>query len=147
MLQAGKASVLICFRSVFGFAGLMQPTSQQSFEEKRFALRMALRLPVVVSGRTEDGATWSEPTETDDISTLGALFQLNQKIAHGDILYIRSHRPDGVPVEVKASVVRLSAASYGTTRVGVSITEQKESWMRLFVAWVADDNIHDGRDE
>ena len=125
----------------------MQPTSQQSFEEKRFALRMALRLPVVVSGRTEDGATWSEPTETDDISTLGALFQLNQKIAHGDILYIRSHRPDGVPVEVKPSVVRLSAASYGTTRVGVSITEQKESWMRLFVAWVADDNIHDGRDE
>jgi len=108
---------------------------------------MALRLPVVVSGRTDDGATWSEPTETDDISTLGALFQLNQKITHGDILYIRSHRPDGVPVEVKATVVRLSAASYGTTRVGVSITEQKESWMRLFVAWVADDNIHDGVDE
>ena len=36
---------------------------------------MALRLPIVVSGRAEDGAAWSEPTETDDISTLGALFQ------------------------------------------------------------------------
>jgi hypothetical protein len=125
----------------------MLPTIQQSFEEKRFALRMALRLPIVVSGRTEDGATWSEPTETDDISTLGALFQLNQKIEQGETLYIRSHRPDGVPVEVKAKVIRISAASFGTSRIGVSIVEQKENWMRLFVAWVADDNINDGVDE
>ncbi len=125
----------------------MLPTTQQSFEEKRFALRMALRLPIVVSGRTDDGATWSEPTETDDISTLGALFQLNQKIEHGDSLYLRSHRPDGVPVEVKAKVVRLSAASYGTSRVGVSIVEQKDNWMRLFVAWVADDNVSEGVSE
>ena len=108
---------------------------------------MALRLPIVVSGRAEDGATWSEPTETDDISTLGALFQLNQKIEQGETLYIRSHRPDGVPVEVKAKVIRISAASFGTSRVGVSIVEQKENWMRLFVAWVADDNINDGVDE
>lgn len=108
---------------------------------------MALRLPIVVSGRADDGATWSEPTETDDISTLGALFQLNQKVAHGENLYIRSHRPDGVPVEVKAQAVRLNPASYGTTRVGVSIIEPKESWMRLFVAWVADDNVNEGIDE
>ena len=108
---------------------------------------MALRLPIVVSGRADDGATWSEPTETDDISTIGALFQLNQKIAQGDSLYIRSHRPDGVPVEVKATAVRLTPASYGTTRVGVSIVEPKESWMRLFVAWVADDNVIEGVNE
>ncbi len=86
----------------------MSSSMQPQYEEKRFALRMALRLPIVVSGRSDDGAAWSEPTETDDISTLGALFQLNQKIASGDTLYIRSHRPDGVPVEVKAQVVRLS---------------------------------------
>ena len=117
------------------------------FEEKRFALRMALRLPVVVSGRDDDGATWSEPTETNDISTLGALFQLNQKIEQGDSLYIRSHRPDGVPVEVKAKAVRVLPANYGTLRVGVSIVEQKESWLRLFVAWIADDNVLEGVDE
>lgn len=117
------------------------------FEEKRFALRMALRLPIVVSGRTEDGAAWSEPTETDDISTLGALFQLNQHIESGESLYIRSHRPDGVPVEVKAKVVRLTAASYGTTRIGVSIVESKENWLRLFVAWIADDNVAEGMEE
>ncbi len=105
---------------------------------------MALRLPIVVSGRTNDGATWSEPTETDDISTLGALFQLNQSIAQGESLYIRSHKPNGVPVEVKAQVVRVTPASYGTSRVGVAIEESKESWMRLFVAWVADDNIVEG---
>lgn len=120
---------------------------QPHFEEKRFALRMALRLPVVVSGRSEDGATWSEPTETDDISTLGALFQLNQPIAVGDSLYIRSHRPNGVPVEVKANVVRVIPASYGTQRVGVAIDEPKESWLRLFVAWIADDNVVDGINE
>ena len=100
---------------------------------------MALRLPIVVSGRADDGAAWSEPTETDDISTLGALFQLNQKVAHGDNLYIRSHRPDGVPVEVKAQIVRISPANYGTSRVGVTIVESKEAWLRLFVAWIADD--------
>ncbi len=119
-------------------------TIQPQFEEKRFALRMALRLPIVVSGRTEDGAAWSEPTETDDISTLGALFQLNQPIAAGDSLYIRSHRPNGVPVEVKAQVVRILPASYGTSRVGVAIEEPKEAWLRLFVAWIADDNIVEG---
>lgn len=105
---------------------------------------MALRLPIVVSGRTEDGASWSEPTETDDISTLGALFQLNQEVEPSESLYLRSHRPDGVPVEVKAKVVRISAASYGATRVGVSITESQESWLRLFVAWIADDNEAEG---
>ena len=120
---------------------------KSQFEEKRFALRMALRLPIVVSGQASDGATWSEPTETDDISTLGALFQLNQKIGAGENLYIRSHRPDGVPVEVKAQAVRLTPASFGSTRVGVSIVEPKESWMRLFVAWVADDNVIEGIDE
>lgn len=119
----------------------MITTTQPQFEEKRFALRMALRLPIVVSGRAEDGAAWSEPTETDDISTLGALFQLNQKIVQGDSLYIRSHRPDGVPVEVKAQVVRITPATYGTSRVGVSVVEPKESWLRLFVAWIADDNV------
>jgi len=48
-------------------------------EERRFALRMALRLPIVVSGRLKTAAAWSEPTETTDISTSGALFHLNQK--------------------------------------------------------------------
>jgi hypothetical protein len=108
---------------------------------------MALRLPIVVSGRAEDGAAWSEPTETDDISTLGALFQLNQKVTLGDHLYIRSHRPDGVPVEVKAKVVRVTQANYGTSRIGVAIVESKDNWLRLFVAWIADDNVVEGIDE
>jgi len=125
----------------------MLTSMQPQFEEKRFALRMALRLPVVVSGRAEDGSAWSEPTETDDISTLGALFQLNQPIAQGDTLYIRSHRPDGVPVEVKAKVVRLTAANYGTSRVGVAVMESKDNWLRLFVAWIADDNVVEGVEE
>ena len=119
----------------------MSSTSQPQYEEKRFALRMALRLPIVVSGRSDDGAAWSEPTETEDISTLGALFNLNQNVSVGESLYIRSHRPDGVPVEVKARVVRVAPGNYGTTRVGVAVTETKENWLRLFVAWIADDNV------
>jgi hypothetical protein len=121
----------------------MTTNTRPQFEEKRFALRMALRLPIVVSGRSDDGAAWSEPTETDDISTTGTLFHLNQKIIEDENLYLRSHRPDGVPVEVKARVVRLSPANHGTTRVGVEILEPKENWLRLFVAWVADDQSAD----
>ncbi len=117
----------------------MSTNMQSQFDEKRFALRMSLRLPIVVSGRADDGAAWSEPTETDDISTTGALFHLNQKVAAGENLYLRSHRPDGVPVEVKAQVIRTLPAAHGTTRVGVNIVEPKDNWLRLFVAWVADD--------
>src|SRR4029078_2826713 len=95
-------------------------------EERRCALRMALRLPIVVSGRADDGGAWSEPTETDDISTTGALFHLNQKVSKGENLYIRSHRPDGVPVEVTARVVRIAPAIYGSARVGVAILEPTE---------------------
>lgn len=125
----------------------MSINMQPQYEEKRFALRMALRLPVVVSGRSEDGAAWSEPTETDDISTTGALFHLNQTISAGENLYLRSHRPDGVPVEVKAQVVRTAPAVHGTTRVGVNIIEPKENWLRLFVAWVADDQDAEENEE
>ena len=117
----------------------MSTNISPQFEEKRFALRMALRLPIVVSGRSDDGAAWSEPTETDDISTTGTLFHLNQLVSAGENLYLRSHRPDGVPVEVKATVVRIAPAVYGTARIGVNIIEPKENWLRLFVAWVADD--------
>ncbi|HEY3102461.1 MAG TPA: PilZ domain-containing protein [Pyrinomonadaceae bacterium] len=112
-------------------------------EERRFALRMALRLPIVVSGRADDGAAWSEPTETDDISTSGALFHLNQKVSIGEHLYIRVHKPDGSPTETTATVVRISPAIYGTARVGVQIAEPSENWMRLFVAWVADEQASD----
>ncbi len=121
----------------------MTTNTRPQYEEKRFALRMALRLPIVVSGRSDDGAAWSEPTETDDISTTGTLFHLNQKIVEDENLYLRSHRPDGIPVEVKARVVRIAPAAYGSTRVGVEIVESKENWLRLFVAWVADDQNTD----
>jgi hypothetical protein len=108
-------------------------------EERRFALRMAMRLPVVVSGRADDGSAWSEPAETDDISTMGALFHLNQKVSRGERLYLRAHRPDGAPIEVTAIVVRVAPAIYGTARVGVQIAEPTENWLRLFVSWVADE--------
>jgi len=100
---------------------------------------MALRLPIVVSGRTEDGSAWSEPTETDDISTSGTLFHLNQKINRGDRLYLRAHKPDGTPIEVTATVIRIAPAIYGTARIGVAINEPSENWLRLFVSWVADE--------
>lgn len=116
-------------------------------EERRFALRMSLRLPIVVSGRADDGAAWSEPTETDDISTNGALFHLNQKVVAGEQLYLRAHRPDGAPIEVTVEVVRVAAAIYGTARIGVSINLPAEDWLRLFVSWVADEQVIDSEDE
>lgn len=124
--------------------------TQSNFEERRFALRLALRLPVVASGRAADGATWSEPTETDDISTSGALIQLNQKVEVGEQLYLRSHRPDGIPVEVTAEVIRAVPSAYGAIRIGVAIREPLESWLRFFVSWVADDQppaLEDSEDE
>jgi hypothetical protein len=122
-------------------------STPSNFEEKRFALRMSLRLPLVVSGRAEDGSAWSEPTETDDISTSGALFHLNQKVNRGERLYLRAHRPDGAPIEVTAIVIRTAPAIYGTARVGVQITEPTENWLRLFVSWVADEQPSQGEPE
>jgi hypothetical protein len=115
------------------------PNTEKRDVERRFALRMALRLPIVVSGRSEDGAAWSEPTETDDISTMGTLFHLNQRVGRGDQLYIRAHKPDGSPIEVTARVIRIAPAIYGTARVGVQIVEPADNWLRLFVSWVADE--------
>ena len=100
---------------------------------------MAVRLDIVVSGRTEDGSSWSEPTQTDDISTAGALFHLNQKVTRGERLFLRAHKPDGTPIEATATVIRLAPAVYGTARVGVQIAEAAENWVRLFVSWVADE--------
>jgi hypothetical protein len=117
----------------------MSTILQPQFDEKRFALRMALRLPIVISGRTTDGSAWSEPSETDDVSTGGALFHLNQPVVLDEMLYLRSHRPDGVAVEAKARVVRIAPAIFGTARVGVNVIEQSENWIRLFVSWVADE--------
>lgn len=123
-----------------GYNGLVTNLMSTPYnEEKRFALRMAMRLPIVVSGRSEDGAAWSEPTETDDISTSGVLFHLNQRVNRGERLYLRAHRPDGAPIEVTATVVRVAPAIYGTARVGVQIAEPTENWLRLFVSWVADE--------
>ncbi len=107
--------------------------------ERRFALRMALRLPIVISGRADDGAAWSEPTETDDISTSGALFHLNQPVNTGERLHLRAHKPDGSMIECTAIVMRTAPAIYGTARVGVRIAEPVENWLRFFVAWVADE--------
>ena len=70
---------------------------------------------------------------------LGALFHLNQRVARGDQLYLRAHRPDGSPIEATARVVRTAPAIYGTARVGVQIMEPTENWLRLFVSWVADE--------
>lgn len=102
---------------------------------------MSLRLPIVISGKDADGATWSEPTETDDISTSGALFHLNQKVSAGDIIYLRSHHPDGTAVETNARVIRVSPAIYGTARIGVAIELPHDEWLRFFVSWIADDNF------
>lgn len=110
-----------------------------SNEERRFALRMALKLSIVVSGRSEDGSSWSEPTQTYDISTSGTLFHLNQKVNRGERLYLRAHKPDGTAIEATAMVVRVAPAVYGTARVGVQIAEPTDNWLRLFVSWVADD--------
>ena len=106
-------------------------------EERRFALRMALRLPIVISGRAEDGSAWSEPTETDDISTSGALFHLNQKVSRGERLYLRAHRPDGAPIEVTAVVIRIAPANVRPARVACEAESRKT--LRLFVSWVADE--------
>jgi hypothetical protein len=114
-------------------------SSPYNNEERRFALRMSLRLPIVISGRTEVGSAWCEPSETDDFSPSGALFHLNQKVNRGERLYIRAHRPDGTPFEATAVVVRVAPAIYGTARVGVQIAEPTENWLRLFVSWVADE--------
>jgi hypothetical protein len=90
-------------------------------EERRFALRMSLRLPIVISGRAEDGSAWSEPTETDDISTSGALFHLNQKVSRANGCTFARTGPTARRSKRRRSWSELRPAIYGTARVGVQI--------------------------
>lgn len=106
-------------------------------EERRFTFRIMLRLPIVVSGKADDVA-WSEPTETTDISTAGALFNLIREVRSGDRLHLSASCRDGSPIEVTAKVIRLARAVTGLTRVGVQITDSPEDWLRLFASWVDD---------
>src|SRR5258705_11034698 len=105
-------------------------------EERRFALRMALRLPIVVSRRAEDGSALSEPTETDDISTSGALFHLNQKVNIGENLYICAHRPEGSPTETTTTFVSLVPAIYGIMQVRGQVPTTAPNWTLMFLFWV-----------
>lgn len=108
-------------------------------KERRFALRIPLRLPILVSdGEDIANTAWSEPTATDDISTKGALFSLNQEVHTGDRLQIRAKCQDGAPVVVAASVIRIALAVNGPTRVGVQIVDPTEDWLRLFASWIGD---------
>ena len=114
----------------------------QPTEERRFALRLALRIPLTVVGRGEDGGSWSEPTKTEDISTVGALFELNQHVELHERLRLRAQRGDGRFVMVTALVTRTSPAASGRQKVGVQIESPTEPWLRLFVSWVADTETH-----
>ena len=117
---------------------------------------LAVALPVLVSSgnsaaeQRRDGdpssarewvGSWATAVTGGEATGISRTGFTDQSVSVGDSLYIRSHRPDGVPVEVKARVVRVAPGNYGTTRVGVAVTETKENWLRLFVAWIADDNV------
>ncbi len=113
-----------------------------SAAERRFALRIARRIPIVVSGRQGDGSAWSEPTETTDISSIGVQFEIDERAEPGDRLRLRAPRADGGMTEVTATVVRTAPAAFGRRRVGAEIAQPVEGWIRLFVSWVADGEGH-----
>lgn len=119
----------------------MTKKAQSQFEEKRFALRMAFHLPIIVSGKSADGTAWSEPTETDDMSTTGVLFHLNRKISADENISIRSHRSDGLSVDVAARVMRTSKTVQGTNIVAAAVTGSMEDWLCLFSSWAAEDKL------
>lgn len=110
-------------------------------KEKRLESRIALHLPIVISGRGEDGTAWCEPALTCDISISGALFHLNQRVEKGERLQLRTHTPDGTPTEVTAMVIYSTPAVYGTTRIGVQIAEPTEEWLRFYTSWVTDEQL------
>jgi hypothetical protein len=100
-------------------------------------MRIPLRLPIIVSDEADKGA-WSESTETDDISTLGALFGLDREVSPGDRLHIHTNCRDGAPVEVTAKVIRIAPSATGPTRIGVQIADPTEDWLRLYASWAGD---------
>ena len=113
-------------------------TQVNQFKENRFALRMEVRLPITVTGRTHTGIEWSEPCETENISTIGALFNLSREVKLGEQLHLCSHGPDETMVRMPAQVARTVSGKNDFTQVGVVVTEASESWLRFFVAWVAE---------
>ena len=54
-------------------------------------------------------------------------------------------RADGPEIDLRRQLSR--EVVHGTHRVGVAIEEPKDAWLRLFVAWIADDNVVEGINE
>src|SRR5829696_10365344 len=107
--------------------------------ERRIRGRMALRLPLVVTGVSADGAAWCEPTESEDVSTAGASFRLSNEVGVGDRLRLRA-QPCGAreTVETEVVVVHTAPAPFGGTRAGVLVSGPTEAWLRFYLSWAGE---------
>ena len=100
---------------------------------------MALRLPLVVTGASADGAAWCEPTQTEDVSHDGASFRLSNEVRAGDRLRLRV-QPCGAreTVEAEAVVVNVTPAPFGGSRAGALVSGPTEAWLRFYFSWAKD---------
>ena len=104
--------------------------------DRRLRGRVALRLPIVVTGAVEGGASWCEPSQTEDISPVGLSLRLLSGVRVGDILRLRGQTCGArETMEVDAVVIHATASPFGGTRAGISITGRTGNWLRFYDSW------------
>jgi hypothetical protein len=98
-------------------------------QERRREARVSLGLPVKVVGHGSDGASWSEMTHADDLSTGGAAFRLKHPVALGEVLQLALPMPKALrrydlmdaSYLVYAIVRDVGPPDVGGARVGVML--------------------------
>jgi len=56
--------------------------------------RFKMRLPVRLTGYSHQGNIWQEETVTGEVSRMGALVRMKQRVRHGTVLYLNLPLPD-----------------------------------------------------
>ena len=105
------------------------PLSPEPSKDRRHNGRLTLIVNLIVSGVGDDGSTWCEPTRTENVSTDGAFFLLNQEVRVGDAVVLRLQHPErDERVEAQGRVIRTDLSTYGAKRVGVRIEPPEDGW-------------------
>lgn len=102
--------------------------SDQAVPQPRSSKRMSLHVPVLIFGRSKDGACFREKTTTLLVNSSGGLLPLNAPVALGDTVFIADQKRRR---EQECRVAYVGTDVYGNSLVGVAFKRPAPQFWRL----------------